>query len=88
MCDGSSMEFTDKNQDVEDIVKPLKEIENFPVLEAIVRKMLEQNITSREEMESFIKKEQREHSISIGNPTLLYVYRVLCRRWDTIRVVL
>ena len=69
------------SQDVEDIVKPLKEIKNFPLVESIVRKMLGHNITSREEMELFIKKEQREHSISIGNSALLYVYRVLCRRY-------
>jgi len=52
----------------------------FTILDSIVLTMRKRIITERSEMEKFIKEMQKIHKCSIGNPEILYAYRILCKR--------
>lgn len=65
---------------VNNYIKPFNIANSYEVLKRCILKILdpENKINTREEVLEFIKKYQRENSVSIGHAELLYTYRVLC----------
>jgi ELP3 family radical SAM enzyme/protein acetyltransferase len=64
--------------EIEDII-PFNLTNDITLLNEIVKDMIEENITTKEKMDKFIRKKTIKHSISISNGEILYTYRQYCK---------
>jgi ELP3 family radical SAM enzyme/protein acetyltransferase len=71
--------FTNKDTDIENIVKPLN-MGDGSILEKAVRDMLEEKINTEKEMKNFIRTMWKKYKIAFGNNQLLYKYRSMCSK--------
>ena len=75
-----------KSTDIEDFpeadgyTRPFTLKHSYDFLRECVEDMLQRNITTREQMDAFIKEIGRAKSVSLGNSELLYTYRVMCQK--------
>lgn len=64
--------------DMESIVKPRGLQDNYPIYSKIVQAMIELNISSRDQIESFFRQQQKIYHVSFSYCEILYTYRCMC----------
>lgn len=67
-------------EDIESLIKEPINLESLDILENYVYEIIESNISTKPEVESFIKKLNRKYKASGSCLKLLYVYRNMCSK--------